>query len=543
MNSPEPTYPKAEIQSLRDMVADLLATHETQPGEHAEQATTQPRPLKSRFGETRDPLESRSLFGEILDFMLAPLLLLWPLTIVVTLVIARSLADAPYDASLSDRTQSLGQQVQFELTNAGAVTSLADGTRELFGRDNDARNYQVVAPNDQTIFGDPSLPRPSLYDYPETGRVSFRNVNHRERELRVAYTYVPVRGAEDLNRPVLVQIAEPLTERRELANRIIKGVIFPQFVILPIASALVWFGLSRGLRPLRGLRDRIRRRRPDDLSPIDPTSAPQEIVPLVESFNELLNQLGTTLATQKRFIADAAHQMKTPLAGIRMQAELALREQEPRDRERSLTQLSRSSERASHLITQLLALARAESLGEKTGFSTLELNSLMREIVTELAPMALAADLDLGLDDPGPSVQILGNPVLLEEMIQNLVNNAIHYTPAGGVINIRLRSIAGGAIIEIEDDGPGIPVAEREAVFERFYRLRDRVAANEGEARGSGLGLAIVREIAKLHDVQIQINDGLHRTGQWHDAPPAAQSTATPGAKFVLRFKTEKPQP
>lgn len=472
--------------------------------------------------------------------MLAPLLLLWPLTIVVTLVIARSLADAPYDTSLSDRTQFLSQQVQFEFTNVGAVTSVADGTRELFKRENDNRNYQVVAPNDQTVFGDPSLPRPSLYDYPEIGQVNFRNVNHREQELRVAYTYVPVRGAEDLNRPVLVQMAEPLTERQALANRIIKGVIFPQFVILPIASALVWFGLSRGLRPLRGLRDRIRRRQPDDLSPIDPTSAPQEIVPLVESFNELLTQLETSLETQKRFIADAAHQMKTPLAGIRMQAELALREQEPADRERSLTQLSRSSERASHLITQLLALARAESLGEKTGFSPLELNALLREIVTELAPMALSANLDLGLDDPGQPVAIRGNRVLLGEMIQNLVSNAIHYTPSGGVINIRLRSGSETASLEIEDDGPGIPAAERDAVFERFYRVRDRVASNEAEARGSGLGLAIVREIARLHDIQIMIRDGLHRVDGADNALSPAPTNQSRGAKFVLSFHPEQ---
>ena len=541
MNSAELKLPEATPQSFRDMLADLVATHETQPGQHGEQPASPPRPRAVRAGDARDPQESRSLFGEILDFMLAPLLLLWPLTIVVTLVIARSLADAPYDTSLSDRTQFLSQQVQFELTNVGAVTSVADGTRELFKRENDNRNYQVVAPNDQTVFGDPSLPRPSLYDYPEIGQVNFRNVNHREQELRVAYTYVPVRGAEDLNRPVLVQMAEPLTERQALANRIIKGVIFPQFVILPIASALVWFGLSRGLRPLRGLRDRIRRRRPDDLSPIDPTSAPQEIVPLVESFNELLTQLETSLETQKRFIADAAHQMKTPLAGIRMQAELALREQEPADRERSLNQLSRSSERASHLITQLLALARAESLGEKTGFSTLELNPLLREIVTDLAPMALAANLDLGLDDPGQPVVIRGNRVLLGEMIQNLVSNAIHYTPSGGVINIRLRAWPDSASLEIEDDGPGIPAAERDSVFERFYRVRDRVASNEAEARGSGLGLAIVREIARLHDVQIKIEDGLRRVDSDDKAASPSQNNQSRGAKFLLSFRPERP--
>lgn len=512
MNSPEPAANALEIQSFGAMVGDLIATHESSPA-LAEDLPVQPEPRAQQL--TTEPAkrtEPRSLFGEILDFMLTPLLLLWPLTIIVTLIAARPLADAPYDASLSDRTQSLSQQVQFELTNAGAVASVADGTKELFSREGGLLNYQVVAPNDQTIFGDPSLPRPSLYDYPELGQVNYRNISHRGTRLRVAYTYVPVRGAEELTHPVLVQVAESFEQRSDLANQIIKGVIFPQFVILPITAALVWFGLSRGLKPVRALRDRIRARRPDDLSPIDPNSAPQEIAPLVESFNELLTRLETNLATQRRFIADAAHQMKTPLAGIRMQAELALREDEPADRERSLTQLARSSERASHLINQLLALARAESVGEKASFERLELNTLLREVVTELAPLALAAKLDLGFDESGQPITVVGNPVLLGELIQNLVSNAIHYTPAYGVINIRLRT-AGQmtppmAMLEIEDNGPGIPLAERDSVFERFYRLRDRIAANEGEARGSGLGLAIVREIARLHQAQIDISDG-----------------------------------
>ncbi len=509
------------------MLGDLIATHESAQGSDQERQpafTPWKAPVKSPRINEPGP---RSLFGEILDFMLAPLLMLWPLTIVITLIFSRSLADAPYDASLSDRTQSLSQQVQFELTNTGATASVADGTKELFSREAGALFYQVVAPNDLTIFGDPTLPRPSLYDYPELGQVNFRNVTHRERDLRVAYTYVPVRGAEDLTRPVLVQVAEPFEQRRDLANRMIKGVIFPQFIIVPLAAALVWFGLSRGLKPLRGLRDRIRDRRPDDLSPIDPTSAPQEIVPLVESFNELLTQLETTLATQRRFIADAAHQMKTPLAGIRMQAELALREPEPAERERSLTQLARSSERASHLINQLLALARAESLGEKTAFDRLELNPLLREAITELAPLALAAGLDLGFEDTDSPVAVVGNPVLLGELIQNLVGNAIHYTPSGGVVNIRVLTGMGVVTIEIEDNGPGIPAAERESVFERFYRVRDRVPANEGEERGSGLGLAIVREIARLHQATVQITEG---------APWPAERGRGYGANFVLRF-------
>ena len=238
------------------------------------------------------------------------------------------------------------------------------------------------------------------------------------------------------------------------------------------------------------------------------------------------------MATQRRFIADAAHQMKTPLAGIRMQAELALREQEPADRQRSLTQLAHSSERASHLINQLLALARAESLGEKGNFVPLELNALLREVVSELAPMALASRLDLGLDDPGGKVYVMGNPVLLGELLHNLVSNAIHYTPDEGVVNIRLLTAMGAVSIEVEDNGPGIPPAEREVVFERFYRLRDRVASNVGESHGSGLGLAIVREIARLHGAQVAITDG---------APWPAGHGRGVGANFVLRMATIAP--
>ena len=508
MSSPQPAHPGFTTQSLAAMLGDLIATHETQPNPlHGSPHESPVATVQQKPRDTLGPVQ-RSIFGEIMDFMLAPLLL------------------------LADRTKLLSQQISFELTRQGPITSIKAGAEELFARPGEALNYQIIAPDDQTIFGDPSLPRPALYDYPELGKVNFRNVNHRETDLRLAYTYVPVRGEEDLNHPVLVQIAERIDERSDLANRIIKGVIFPQFVILPIAAALVWFGLSRGLRPLRGLRDRIRSRRPDDLSPIDPHSAPQEIAPLVESFNELLSQLQATLATQRRFIADAAHQMKTPLAGIRMQAELALREQEPADRQRSLTQLAHSSERASHLINQLLALARAESLGEKGNFVPLELNALLREVVSELAPMALASRLDLGLDDPGGKVYVMGNPVLLGELLHNLVSNAIHYTPDEGVVNIRLLTAMGAVSIEVEDNGPGIPPAEREVVFERFYRLRDRVASNVGESHGSGLGLAIVREIARLHGAQVAITDG---------APWPAGHGRGVGANFVLRMATIAP--
>ena len=498
-------------ERLPSALSDLLHTHESAPFdvESLEQG-----PDNTIADERAEPIDSgkatqsRSLFGEILDFMLAPLLLVWPLTIVITLIVARSLSDAPYDQALHDKTLLLSQQVQFRETADGLIPHVPVATNDLIAGDGVGLRYQVVDSKGGVVFGSDNLPGPSLYDYPELGQVSFRTVPFNDQDLRIAYTYVPFAGRAELGKPVLVQVGESFEKRNRLANSIIKGVIIPQFFVLPIAAALVWFGLARGLRPLRGLRDRIRARRPDDLSPIDPESAPHEIVPLVDSFNELLDQLNKNLNHQRRFIADAAHQMKTPLAGIRMQAELALRETDRDERNRSLKQLARSSERASHLINQMLALARTENLTETTRFERTDLNRLVRDVVADLAPLAVNANLDLGFEASDQPAWIKANDILLGELVQNLATNAIRYTPAGGIVNIRVRQALDLVTLEIEDNGPGIPEDQRKAVFSRFYRLRDRLDSNEEEARGSGLGLSIVQEIARLHQARVSIADG-----------------------------------
>lgn len=479
----------------------------------------------------------QSLFGEVLDFMLAPLLLLWPISIIVTLFIARSLADAPYDEALREHALRLGQQIQFVDDSQGGWldTHVPTATHGLLARDSVDLRYEVRDASGRQVFGNALLPLPALYDFPELGIVRFRTIAHDETDLRVAYTYVSPTGVDGFSgRPALVQVAEPFEQRRELASRIIRGVIFPQFVILPLAAALVWFGLARGLQPLRGLRDRIRGRRPDDLSPIDASRAPQEIVPLLEAFNHLLDRLGRNMQVQKRFIADAAHQIKTPLAGIHMQAELALRVDDVNERRLSLEQLARSSSRASHLVNQLLALARAENAGESAPVDELDLSELAGSCLGELAPMAIEGGLEVAFEAAGAPARIRGNPVLLGEMINNLISNAIRYTPSGGRVTVRVHTELSMVNLEVEDDGPGIPAEERTAVFERFYRLRDRVASNEQEARGSGLGLAIVNEIVRLHGARIVIDDGAawpSSRGQGH------------GTLIVVRFDELRARP
>jgi two-component system sensor histidine kinase TctE len=447
----------------------------------------------------------RSLFGEILDWMLAPLLLLWPMSIAVTYLVAKTIANGPFDRALQTDAYVLARQIH--PVNGVAELSLPGSIRDFLTADNvDKVFYQVLGTRGELVGGEADMPLPHEDDRPQPGIVEFRDDMLHGNDIRVAYTTVEfpqTPGAQ----PVLVQVAETLDKRSQLANDIIKGVILPQFVILPLAIVLVWFGLSRGLAPLTALQSNLRARRPDDLSPLEARRAPQEIEPLVTSFNDLLTRLEQNMELQKRFIADAAHQMKTPLAGLRTQAELALRQDVSAEVHQSLMQIATSSEHAARLVTQLLALARAENRMSGQIFAPLEVAELARLAVGDWVQPALAKQMDLGYEGPDDPVEVDGNPVMLREMLSNLIDNAIRYTPAGGRITVRVRPEPATQTVhlEVEDTGLGIPEAERARVIERFYRILGR------EGDGSGLGLAIVREIATMHGGTLAIEDHVYQ--------------------------------
>ncbi|TWI66112.1 two-component system sensor histidine kinase TctE [Pseudoduganella lurida] len=464
-----------------------------------------------------------SLFGEILDWMLAPLLLLWPMSIAITYLVAKSIANQPFDHALEDSVTVLAQQVRE--VNGQLVQSLPGAARDILRADDvDSVYFQIVGPQGRHVDGDRDLPRPEPQpedDAAHPGAVRFRSDNLHGTPIRIAYAYVNLE--ENARRPArlaLVQVAETLEKRAKLANEIIKGVILPQFIILPIVLALVWFALSRGLLPLAELQERIRARRSDDLSPIAPTQVPEEITPLVRSLNEMLGRLSQSIDMQKRFIADAAHQMKTPLAGMRMQSELALRQTDQGEIHRSLEQLAKSSEAATRLVNQLLALARAENqpAAGSAGFEPLDLAEVARNAVRDWVPASFNYRIDLGYEATSQAQLIAGNPVMLRELLSNLIDNALRYTPAGGSVTVRVR---GGetTVLEVEDTGPGIPPAERLHVFERFYRILG------SSAEGSGLGLAIVREIAQQHGAEVDIFSN-----------PRATQPKYPGSLFRLTF-------
>ncbi|HSV78760.1 MAG TPA: sensor histidine kinase N-terminal domain-containing protein [Ramlibacter sp.] len=468
--------------------------------------------------------EQRSLFGEILDWMLTPLLLLWPVSLALTWLVAQSIAGKPFDRALEYNVQALAQLVTVQ--NQRASFNLPQPAREILrADDSDHIYYQVLGAGGELLSGERDFPRPPEDERPLAGETRLRDDEMRGLDVRVAYTWVPLNlpGAQ----PVLVQVAETREKRSVLATEIIKGVMLPQLVILPLAVLLVWLALVRGIKPLSELEERIRARKPDDLSPLDEKVVPLEVAPLVSSVNDLLGRLKDSIATQKRFLADAAHQLKTPLAGLRMQADLAQREHfNAEELKLSLKQIGRSSMRATHTVNQLLALARAENSAQTVVRQRCDLAALTVEAVRDTVPRAMEKHVDLGYDgtEPGtPGAQLRGNPTLLKEMIRNLLDNAVNYTPSSaehpGVITARVLVDPFGRalVLQVEDTGPGIPPAERELVFQPFYR------ALGTNVDGSGLGLPIVLEIARQHQAEITLED-------------AHPGQLPPGTRVTVRF-------
>jgi two-component system sensor histidine kinase TctE len=446
--------------------------------------------------------EQRSLFGEILDWMLTPLLLLWPLSLALTWLVAQNIANKPFDRALEFNLQALsqfvvsdGSKIQFILNRQARELLRADDTDLMY--------YQVRNARGELVSGEPDFPTPGEDETPAAGQVRLRSDVVRGDDVRVAYTWIEHGSKREL---VLMQVAETLGKRSTLATEIIKGVMVPQFVILPLAVLLVWLALVRGIRPLNELERRIRARKPDDLSPIEVSFVPQEVAPLVASINDLLTRLKTSLTTQRRFLADAAHQLKTPLAGLRMQADLALRETDPAGVRSSLQQISRASVRATHTVNQLLALARAETTGRTLPTTPVDLARLVMGVVQDSVPRAFDKQIDLGYEGPETVPEecvIQGNPTLLQELVRNLVDNALNYTPAGGVVtaHVLVDRFSGVLVVQVEDNGPGVPENEREFVVQPFYR------ALGTNVEGSGLGLAIVHEIAQQHGATLRMED------------------------------------
>jgi len=298
---------------------------------------------------------------------------------------------------------------------------------------------------------------------------------------------------------IQVQVGESSERRNELRRDIAWRVLIPVLLSIPMLALMIWFGIGRAMQPLHNITDDVQNRRPDNLHPIPVTVVPIEIKPLADALNALFRRLQQAFETERRFTSDAAHELRTPLAGIRTQAQVALRASADEERRRALNQVISGVDRATHLVQQLLTLARIDpTLWVES--ELIDLPALASEVLAEIAPVALARDSDLSLET-GNTPAIRGNRTMLGIMLRNLVDNALKYTPAGGRVEVRLAQDGARLRLSVDDSGPGVPPEERARVFERFYR---QVGTN---VPGSGLGLSIVKRIADLHHADVFLGD------------------------------------
>jgi two-component system sensor histidine kinase TctE len=422
---------------------------------------------------------------------------LWVWSAYFAYTLSVSIAEGNYDRELVNSADSVA--VRTRQANGHVVVDLPSYVRDLLRHDNqDHFYYQVLNDDGLRIAGDTGMPHAPM-DL-TMAQPRFFNATYRGQKVRVACILEPISNLDEPGRPIMVMVAETLNARQAFARQLLFSMSAPELLIIILGAFAVWLGISRGLRPLKELEQALSRRTQYDLSPVSADNVPVEVQPLVASINGLLDRLRSDLDSQRRFVANAAHQLRTPLAGIKTY--LGLMEDSAKEPQtvQIVQQLSRGVNRMAHLVNKLLALAKAEphasNFAEKKVF---DLNDVAAEAITSLVAEALEKHIELGFERAEEKALMEGDPAMLHELVMNLVDNAIHYTPAGGRVT-GLIVVSDKVIVCVEDNGPGIPEAERERVFERFYRVLGT------EVQGSGLGLPIVKEVARAHGGTISIN-------------------------------------
>ena len=302
----------------------------------------------------------------------------------------------------------------------------------------------------------------------------------------------------------VIQVSQPTSLREELATGMALRTMLPMVLLLPLMIGIIWWTIGRGLKPVNDLAHAVAARSADALDPLADKNLPDEVQPLVSALNGLLERLGRSLNIQREFVADAAHELRTPLTALRLQIQLAERATTDEDRALAFERLKGGTDRATRLVEQLLAMARSDPEAAERKFKPVDLTALARDTVAELAPIATVKSIDLGFEDAtaGAGAMVDGDADDLRMLLSNLVDNSIRYTPSNGAIDVRLSGDERTVTLDVTDNGPGIPVVERERVFDRFYRRAT------DDVTGSGLGLAIVRRIAQRHRATSDLGDG-----------------------------------
>lgn len=442
-------------------------------------------------------LGRNTLRRQLTLWLVIPLFILWVVSARLEYIAAVASANNAFDHALINSTIALVDsikvdqgQVEVKRTE-GVLNALAlDEKDQLF--------YKVIGPGNELLNGNFDLPRP-------TEKIGlepvFYDAEYHGETVRGLAFYTPLPNLFD--GLAFVQVAETTIKRKELVEELLFEVIVPQLLLILIAAVLVWYGLSRGLGSILQVREEISRRHQSDLTPLQEDQVVEELQPLIHGFNELMQRNGNLLLMQRRFIADAAHQLRTPIAGLRAQARLAMQLTNPDEIGHSLHQIHIAAGQAARLAQQLLLLARAEPGAQTQDRMTkLDLNGLASKTTANWVQAAGHKKIDLGYETTCNDCLIQGDAMLVGEMLNNLIDNALNYTQSGGQVTVRVKCEGASIALEVEDNGPGIPEPERERVFGRFYRI---LGTNQ---EGCGLGLAIVREIAQRHGADVRLFSG-----------------------------------
>lgn len=458
-----------------------------------------------------------SLHRQLLLWLLLPQIVLWLAGGAATYKLAAGYANREIDASLSQASRSLARQLK-PLGN-GLFIDFPRAAQDVLEADpGDRLQYMASTPPGQFILGNNRLPLPDVAEprlnepYFYDAVVPAREGDGPAQRMRIVALYLAYGEPGSPQQTMLVQVARSSANREELARSILVDTLLPLSALILLMSLIVWAGIRAGLAPLARLTRQVEGRAPDDLAPLELEAAPRELRTLARALNELLAKVQHNVQAQKRFIADAAHQLRTPLAGLKSQTELALAAAPDGPQRERLARVHQSAVRSAHLVNQLLTLARAEPEAAGVQNATrIDLRREVQDLVAQWVPRALRAGIDLGFDDGGDAlsgtaapVMVTANVLLLREAVANLIDNAAAYAGRGAEVTLRVGKAGRRARLEVVDNGPGIPPADRERVFERFVR-----ATHEGS--GCGLGLSIVKEIVEHQSGSVRLEEAVPR--------------------------------
>ena len=438
--------------------------------------------------------EAISIRKQLLRWVLLPLCLLWIITTAFAYFLAIEVANAAYDReilntedSVASRLKKKKKKISVDLPPAAIAILRHNGREKLY--------YQVIDTDGTRISGDTLLPGP--FPKLESNEPMFRNARlNNNRDVRIARMRVEVPNYP--KNEVFVQVAETLENRQYFTGQILLSIIVPELILIIFGALAVSLGVTRGLVPLKNLAEDLSNRSKLDLTSIPVKNAPVEVRPLVIALNELFERLKLDLEFQQRFVANAAHKLRTPLAGLKTYIYSAKKLPSDSRMNTLLDRIESSTDRMSRLANQLLTLAKAEPANKIGEYNPLDLNLIASEVTADFVSEAMSKNLDLSFEGATTPAVVRGNPTNLAALTSNLIDNAILYTQSGGTIVVRVVH-NGHVSLAVQDNGPGIPEEEQERVFERFYRVLGT------EAPGSGLGLAIVKEIAQAHDADISL--------------------------------------